>query len=61
MTAADIDDFEDLLTLAANGANSKWENEFISQMRYRFDEFGELTFVSPLEFDVLQSLAGYTP
>lgn len=57
MKAEDIDDYEDLLDDAEDHAESVWENDFVADMRDRYEQYGDSTFVSYEQLDKLREIA----
>ena len=57
MKASDIDDFEDLLDDAEDHAETDWENDFVADMRDRYEQDGDNTFVSYNQLDKLREIA----
>lgn len=58
-TVADLDfDFEDALSEAEDRAKGAWEEQFVSDLRDRFDEYGSRMYVSDKQVEVLRRIAG---
>jgi hypothetical protein len=53
----DDSDFEDLLTDAKNSASDSWEDNFISDLEFKYDEYGSDMFLSDLQNDHLTRIA----
>ena len=57
MQAIDIDDFEELLESAENNAKNGFEMDFTSDMRDKYDEYGDTCYVSEKQLALLESIA----
>ena len=57
-TAGLIPDFEDILEQAECNASTDWEMSFVSDMKYRYSQYGSVTYVSDRQFDQLKRIAG---
>ena len=57
-TVSDLDDdFEELLDQAESEASGQWEEQFVEDMRSRFDEYGPRMFISDKQVEILQRIA----
>jgi hypothetical protein len=58
-TVSDLyDDFEDVLDIAESNARGAWEEQFVDDLRAKFDEYGERMFLSDRQNEVLQRITG---
>jgi len=57
MTANEIDNFNDLLSDAENGAKTEWEMEFISGIQVKYAQWGDRMFVSDKQLAILERMA----
>lgn len=53
----DIDEFEELLTLAKEDTRSPFEDEFVCDMRERFEDYGGEMFLSVKQLALLERIA----
>ena len=51
------DDFDDLLYTAEQQAGTYWEMEFCSDMRDRFEEYGDRMYLSDRQRETLEKIA----
>ena len=52
------DDFEDLLEAAERQANTKWEIDFVADIRERYDLWKAQTFLTNPQLAILRKLTG---
>lgn len=58
-TVSDLyDDFEDVLDVAESKARGAWEEQFVADLRDKFDEYGERMFLSDRQDEILQRITG---
>ena len=50
-------EFEDLLDEAYDNASGRWEENFVSDIRDRYDEHGIRMFLSEKQDEILQKIA----
>lgn len=50
-------EFQDLLDEAENNASGRWETEFVSDMRDRFEEYGTGMFISDKQNEIINRIA----
>ena len=58
MKAHEIDNYEELLEEAESQASNDWEFDFVSDMKEKFDQYGDNTFVSDAQLEKLEAIAG---
>lgn len=51
------DDFETLLDDAASNAATDWDEEFVSDMKARYRDYGSRMFISPAQRTQLERIA----
>jgi hypothetical protein len=56
-TASDFDDFEETLAQAEANAKSQWDMEFTGDLRDKYDQYGDGTYVSNRQWECLVNLA----
>ena len=58
MKARDVEEgFADLLGEAETQASTDWEMNFVADIKSRFEEYGDDTFVSEKQLDKLKAIA----
>jgi hypothetical protein len=58
-TVADLDfDFEEALSIAQDKARGAWEEQFVSDLQDRFDEYADRMFISDRQVEVLLRITG---
>ena len=50
-------DFEDILDSAESYAKNDWEEQFVSDLRDKYDEWGDEMFLSDRQADILLRIA----
>ncbi len=58
MIASDIDNYADLLESAELNAKNDWEMGFVFDLMNKFDEYGDDTYVSEVQLEKLEKIAG---
>ena len=53
----DDNDFENLLNEAQENASTGWEENFVSDLQEKYDDFGSSMFLSDLQHERLQRIA----
>lgn len=59
MQVADIEDFDEILEQAEANADSDWEIEFTTDMRSRYNQYGDRCFVSEKQIEHLERIANW--
>lgn len=57
MKAHEIDNYEDLIEEAECEANSDWEMDFVSDLKDKYDQYGDNTYVSEAQLAKLEKIA----
>jgi hypothetical protein len=57
MQVEEIDDFESVLTLAEDNANTEWEMDFVASVRDRFNDYADKCFISDKQLATLEKIA----
>jgi hypothetical protein len=58
MKAEEIDNFEELLDAAESSATKDWDVDFVSDLRDRYDKFGDNLYVTDAQLEQLERIAG---
>lgn len=53
----DIVDFADLLDEAGDNAKGAWDEQFVEDLRSKYEEYGDRMFLSERQEDVLKRIA----
>jgi hypothetical protein len=56
--ACDIDDFDGLLEDAEDLASSDWDTKFVGDIRERYDQYGDDTYISDNQLKQLHRISG---
>lgn len=59
MKAIDIPEFDDLLAQALSNASSEWEIGFVTDVESRYLQYGDNTFISERQEEVLRRIANW--
>lgn len=54
----DTEDFQRLLSDASSQARSEWDQQFVSDLNQRFEQYGAGMFVSARQIEVLERIVG---
>ena len=58
MQSFEIDGYEELLETADLQAKTRWEMDFVEDMKEKYEAYGENTFVSDAQLKKLDKIAG---
>ena len=53
----DVKDFEQLLDDAENNSATKWEMDYVADLKERYDIYGKDTFINIAQLDKLREIA----
>ena len=57
MKAQEIDNYEELLEEADIKASNDWEMDFVSDLKEKFEQYGDDTYVSDAQLEKLEAIA----
>jgi len=57
MKAQEIDNYEELLEEADIKASNDWEMDFVSDLKEKFEQYGDDTYVSEAQLEKLEVIA----